>query len=202
MAKFNGMGIAAFAAGALLLYSAIEGKNFSEGLRSILSGSSPGSGANATTTAYPIAGTPASDFDTTSDITLDSASVTTPSNSSETAWITAFLTSIGAPATTANINSISSWIAHESVYPGNGVNSGGLYNPLNTTLVESGSSDYNSVGVQNYVSEAQGLEATVSTLLGGNYNDIVAALRSGNGLCGQSFAGLSTWSGGGYSQVC
>jgi hypothetical protein len=27
-------------------------------------------------------------------------------------------------------------------------------------------------------------------------------LRSGQGLCGHSLAGLSTWSGGGYSQVC
>lgn len=199
MAKFNGMGIAAFAAGALLLYSAIEGKNFSQGLRAILSGQSPNT---ATTTAYPIEGTPASDFETSDNITLDSADISTPTSTSETAWITAFLTSIGAPSTQANINSISSWIAHESVYPGNGQNTGGLYNPLNTTLAESGASNYNSVGVKNYVSEAQGLEATVATILGGDYSDIVAALRSGNGLCGQSFAGLSTWSGGGYSQVC
>lgn len=196
MAKLPMAGIAAFGAGALLLYSAIEGKNFSEGLRTILSGQSPSS---ITTTAYPInTSTVPADTDTNS-TTLLSA---TPTSGSESAWITALLTSIGAPATQANINSMASWISHESVYPGNGQNTGGLYNPLNTTLNESGASDYNSVGVKNYVSEAQGIEATAATLLNGDYNDVVAALRSGNGLCGQSFAGLSEWSGGGYSQVC
>lgn len=189
--KLNGMGIAAFAAGGLLLYSAIEGKSFSQALKAILEGQSPSTAGSSN----PIT--------STQDVSLlSSGGVVTPSSSSETAWITAFLTSIGAPATSANINSISSWISKESVYPGNGVNSGGLYNPLNTTLNESGASNYNSTGVKNYVSETQGLEATVQTILGSDYTDIVAALRSGNGLCGQSFAGLSEWSGGGYSQVC
>jgi hypothetical protein len=61
---------------------------------------------------------------------------------------------------------------------------------------------FNSVGVMNYPTIAWGVLASARTLVGGGYSDIVAALRSGNGLCGRSFAGLSTWSGGTYSQVC
>ena len=58
-------------------------------------------------------------------------------------------------------------------------------------------------GVQNYANVAQGLAATVATLEDG-YPQIIAALRSGAGLCGNaSVAGdLSKWSGGGYSSVC
>jgi hypothetical protein len=197
MAKLSGVGIAALAGGALLLYSAINGKGFSQSLRAILSGQSPSTAA----AANPI--DPNIDWGVLSDTSSNyPTAVVAPSSSSETAWITSLLASIGAPPTQANINSISSWIAKESVYPGNGVNTGGLYNPLNTTLAEGGASNYNSVGVKNYISEVQGLEATVQTLLGGQYSDIVDALRSGNGLCGQSFSGLAEWSGNGYSQVC
>jgi hypothetical protein len=198
MAKLSGVGIAALAGGALLLYSAINGKGFSQSLRAILSGQSPSTAA----TANPI--DPNIDWGVLSNTPANyPASIVEPSSSSETAWISSFLASIGAPLTQANINSVSSWIAKESVYPGNGTNTGGLYNPLNTTLAESGATNYNSVGVKNYVSEAQGLEATVATLLGNeDYSDIVDALRNGTGLCGQSLSGLATWSGNGYSQVC
>ena len=37
-------------------------------------------------------------------------------------------------------------------------------NPFNTTLRLPGSTDYNSVGVQNYIDAAQGVDATVKTL--------------------------------------
>jgi hypothetical protein len=104
------------------------------------------------------------------------------------------LATIGAPQTSANINSILGWINHEG--------GGGTNNPLNTTQAMGGSTSFNSVGVQNFSSLAVGVAANAKTLLGGNYSDIVSALRSGQGLCGRSFSGLSTWSGGGYSQVC
>lgn len=196
MAKLSAVGVAAIGFGGLLLYSAVEGKNFSGAFRNILSGKSPTTAAasNPITTTLPAgaSGSPISNVGTT---------VVAPSNASESAWITSFLMSIGAPATSANINSISSWISHESVFPG-GPGKGGMWNPLNTTLGQSGATNYNSVGVKNYVSEAQGLAATAQTILGGGYSDIVSALRTGNGLCGQSFSGLSRWSGGGYSRVC
>lgn len=197
MAKFNAVGVAAIGFGGLLLYSAVKGIGFTKGLRDLLSGQKP----DTSNPMYPISETPgSSNLGDTSNLGLPN--VTDPSNSSKIAWTTALLTAIGAPATAANIKSVNSWIDKESVYPGNGHNTGGLFNPLNTTRTASGATDYNSVGVKNYVSEAQGLSATVATLLQSNYTDVVNALRSGNGLCGQSFQGLLTWSGNGYSRVC
>lgn len=48
------------------------------------------------------------------------------------------------------------------------------FNPFNTTLKMPGSTDYNSVHVQNYVSAEQGIEATAKTLLenGHGYEEI------------------------------
>jgi hypothetical protein len=48
------------------------------------------------------------------------------------------------------------WIAAEGGYA--------RFNPLNTTLWRPGCSNYNSVGVKNYASLDQGIEATVYTL--------------------------------------
>lgn len=121
----------------------------------------------------------------------------TPASGSEDAWITAFLASIGAPATTANRASLTAWIQHETPWPPVAAN-----NPLNTTQPAPGATDYNSVGVKNYPSAAEGMGATKATIENGLYNDVLMALRGGNGLCGRSWAGLSKWSGGGYSSVC
>lgn len=119
-------------------------------------------------------------------------------NASEQLIIRAVLAGLGAPQNAANVDSIAAWIQHETPWP-----PVAKYNPMNTTLPEAGASDYNSVGVKNYTSWGQGVAATVATLLGG-YPSIVAALRSGNGLCGNAAvsADLLKWSGGGYSSVC
>lgn len=53
------------------------------------------------------------------------------------------------------------------------------FNPFNTTQPYAGASDYNSVGVKNYPSEAAGIDATVQTLNNGHYYDIVRWLRNG-----------------------
>jgi hypothetical protein len=55
------------------------------------------------------------------------------------------------------------------------------YNPFNTTLRLSGSTTYNTVGVQNYSDINQGVQATADTLTksGGYYNGIVSALVQG-----------------------
>jgi hypothetical protein len=117
------------------------------------------------------------------------------------AFAKSVLATIHAPITPQNVASIEAWARREG--------GGGANNPLNTTYgsPQSGISGvpgttFNSVGVMNYPSQAWGVLATAHTILGGGYGDIVAALRSGNGLCGRSFSGLSTWSGGGYSSVC
>lgn len=117
------------------------------------------------------------------------------------AFAKSVLATIGAPATAANIASMEAWARREG--------GGGSFNPLNTTYgsPQSGiggipGTTFNSVGVMNYPSQSWGVLATAKTLLGGGYSDIVAALRSGRGLCGTAPSGLSRWSGGGYSSVC
>ena len=114
-----------------------------------------------------------------------------------TVWAAAILAALKAPATAANLSSLTNWFGHEG--------GGGANNPLNTTLHTTGSTgSINSAGVQNYSSPAAGVTATAKTLLGGGYNAIVAALRAGVGLSngdGQVASELSTWSGGGYSSV-
>lgn len=110
------------------------------------------------------------------------------------AFAKSVLASIGAPQTSANIASIEAWARREG--------GGGSNNPLNTTFGMPGATDFNSVGVKNYSSMSVGVLATAKTIMGGGYSDIIAALKSGHGLCGGSYAGLSRWSGGGYSSVC
>lgn len=51
------------------------------------------------------------------------------------------------------------------------------YNPLNTTQPMAGATDYNSVGVKNYRTGKDGIEATYLTLVNGHYNGIVEGLR-------------------------
>ena len=108
-------------------------------------------------------------------------------------WATALLRSLGAPTTSANEQSIIAWALNEG--------GGGNFNPLNTTLPAAGASCFNSVCVRNYTSWQQGIQATVGTLQSNFYNDIRAALQSGQGLGSGNFGGLSKWSGGGYSNV-
>lgn len=71
------------------------------------------------------------------------------------------------------------------------------FNPLNTTLVLHGSTDYNHAGVQNYADELQGLCGTILTLRLPYYRRVVAALRRG-GLDGSailraSITDVRTW---------
>lgn len=119
---------------------------------------------------------------------------------SEHAFISATLTDLGAPVTSGNVMSLARWFPHEfPSWPPMAA-----YNPMASTMPESGATIYNSVGVRNYTSASQGAQATAATLADGNYPRIVADLRSGRGLCSDpSIAGeLSTWSGGGYTGVC
>jgi hypothetical protein len=119
---------------------------------------------------------------------------------SEDSFIRATLADLGAPATQANITSLASWFPHEfPSWPPSASN-----NPMASTMPEPGATVFNYDGVRNYVSPSQGAQATAATLADGNYPGIVAALRSGNGLCGDSaLAGeFLTWSGNGYSGVC
>jgi hypothetical protein len=122
----------------------------------------------------------------------------------EAGYIAAVLSAVGAPDTAANQRSMTDWGALEGCWGCTGRN-----NQWDTTKPEPGSTWFNTFysngvaqHVQNYPSAAEGVRATAATLLGG-YPVIVSALRAGSGICGSGFASeLSTWSGGGYSEVC
>lgn len=197
--RVDGISAGMIAAGGLLVYAGVKGISIPDEITKLIQGQSP-AGALKT---HPISGTP--------DVGPPPGSVpggepgiTPPSSTSETDWIQSFLGSIGAPATQANISSVSSWIAHESSWSSSPPD-GALYtnNPLNTTEPGFGATgNVNSVGVKIYPTVADGLAATQAVITNGRYEDILMVLRGGGGLCGHTLSGLSTWSGGGYSSVC
>jgi murein DD-endopeptidase MepM/ murein hydrolase activator NlpD len=98
------------------------------------------------------------------------------------AWATDFLKGMGAPATSANIKAMTTWMAYEGGQWKNSAH----YNPLNTTLSASGAVDMNSAGVKSYTSYSQGLQSNISTLKEDQrgYAAIRAALLKGNDTAG------------------
>ncbi len=86
-------------------------------------------------------------------------------------WESQVLRAIGAPVTKENVAFLDVWQRLEG---GNA-----SFNPLNTTTGAAGATNYNSVGVKNFVSAQQGAAATAQTLQNGRYNTLLAALRSG-----------------------
>jgi hypothetical protein len=120
---------------------------------------------------------------------------------SETAFIAAVLADLGAPDTSANQGSMAAWGAREGCWGCVGQN-----NQWDTILPMPGSWPFNTfdgdLHVQNYPTASEGAQATALTLKGG-YPMIVAALRTGAGICGGGYATeLGRWSGGGYEEVC
>jgi len=90
-------------------------------------------------------------------------------------WAHDFLTALGAPITGENMRAITAWEMAES---GGG---GGHFNPLNTTQGGfAGETDYNSVGVKNYTSYDDGIQANVKVINNGLYQPILDALKAGN----------------------
>lgn len=87
-------------------------------------------------------------------------------------WQQQLLSRIGAPVTPANLKFLGLWARAEGGTAAN--------NPFNTTQPAPGASSYNSVGVRNYGSPAQGIQATAETLLNGRYGTLVGALRQGS----------------------
>lgn len=83
------------------------------------------------------------------------------------------------------------------------------FNPLNTTLHKPGATDYNSVGVKNYTSLAQGVEATAETLNYGADHGLYGYKPIRKRLRGNSWAVLtlraverSVWGTGGLALRC
>jgi hypothetical protein len=114
-------------------------------------------------------------------------------------WARALLAEIGAPACEENRVLLVAWQAQEST--------DARFNPLATTHAMRGATNFNSVGVKNYVSAAQGLDATRETLEEGSasygYEAILSSLRA----CDDAeaiawYVNASAWcrgcTGGGY----
>lgn len=78
------------------------------------------------------------------------------------------------------------------------------YNPLNTTLRMMGSTNYNDVGVQNYISATQGADAIYRTLTNGLYDYVVTALSNGWPLelwnLPEIIAEINTWGTHGFAK--
>lgn len=118
------------------------------------------------------------------------------STGSDSTFAAELLSTMNAPNTTANINSLNGWFGREGTAAQN--------NPLATTQTEPGSTTFNSDGVQNFPTQAVGITATAATLNNGRYPAIVMALQAGQGLDAgnqQVQQELLTWSGGGYDSV-
>ena len=88
-------------------------------------------------------------------------------------WAKDFLTRLGAPITSANVQAITAWEQAEGTKA--------AYNPLATTQGGfAGETQFNSVGVKNYTSYQDGLDANVKVINNGLYSNILAALQQGN----------------------
>jgi cell wall-associated NlpC family hydrolase len=86
-------------------------------------------------------------------------------------WQSMILKGVNAPVTPENIRYMDAWARAEG---GSATN-----NPFNTTQHAPGAGSYNSVGVRNYTSPQQGIQATIDTLNNGRYGNIIGALRKG-----------------------
>lgn len=183
----KGMPVAYATVGGIILWSGVKGDTIAGTVRSLLSGQAPQAGTQTIGTPAVGITNPASSTGSTSG---------KGESESESAWITSFLSALGAPATSANTASMTDWISHEGTF-----GTGATNNPLNTTEPGYGSTSvFNSTGVRNYPTEQDGISATAATLNGG-YPDILSLLRSGAGLKSGASAGLSKWSNGAYTSV-
>lgn len=87
-------------------------------------------------------------------------------------WLRDFYGALSVPHTTRNARAGIAWMQTEG--------GSARWNPLNTTKRMPGSTDYNSVGVQNYPDFDTGLAATLSTIreLGHGYETILKRLHA------------------------
>jgi hypothetical protein len=88
-------------------------------------------------------------------------------------WARDFLTKVGMPITSENVRAVSAWEQAEGT--------SASFNPLATTQSGfSGETRFNSVGVKNYATYQDGIDANAHALLNGRYTNILDALRAGN----------------------
>lgn len=178
--------------GAVVAYSGFKGKGLGSAVRDVITGQSPANAVKANQIAGgSVSGNPA--FSNTGQGIFASSA-----GASEKSYFSAMLKSIGAPATKANLETMYTWAKQEEPnFPPQAVG-GYAWNPLNIKNVVTG-------GFQSWATPTAGAQGTASFLLTNNYSAIVSALRSGNGLIGNSdpnvAAELSAWSDGGYWSI-
>lgn len=95
-----------------------------------------------------------------------------PTDPSRVQWASDLLGRLGMPVTSENVRAMTAWAQAEGT--------DAAFNPLATTQSQTGATSFNSVGVKNYTSYDNGIDATVQTLTNGRYGAILTALRSGN----------------------
>jgi hypothetical protein len=121
------------------------------------------------------------------------------------AWARAALAALGAPETTANVQTMVDWFANEGT-PHDFNNPLNLQTPYGGSTVSTADGDPPSVGIQAYPSPADFVAAFPIEMNKGSYPAIVAALKAGTGLEGsaatpQIAAELAVYSGGGYNSI-
>ena len=88
-------------------------------------------------------------------------------------WAKDFLTKLGAPVTASNVQAIAAWEQAEGTKAS--------FNPLATTQGGyAGETQFNSVGVKNFATYQDGIDANVKVITNGLYGNILAALQQGN----------------------
>jgi hypothetical protein len=87
-------------------------------------------------------------------------------------WAAKFLNALGAPVSRNNLVVMVAWQSAEGTMA--------TWNPLATTYQMPGATEFNSVGVKNYTSLAQGIQAIILTLGSPNYGypSVVSDLRA------------------------
>jgi len=86
-------------------------------------------------------------------------------------WARAFLGALGNGTPDAKtVNFVAAWTLGE--------NAPAAYNPLATTQEMPGATDFNWVGVKNYTSHQQGIDATVTTIQNGRYPHVLHGLQT------------------------
>lgn len=100
------------------------------------------------------------------------------------------LENLGAPVSEENLKFLYAWRQAE----------GGKakFNPFNTTQKWRGATDYNEVGVKNYATIEDGLEATLKTIKNGRYECILNGLKNDIGAdrISKCYDDLKTWGTG------
>ena len=87
-------------------------------------------------------------------------------------WAKDFLTKLGMPVTGPNVQAVTAWEQAEGTKA--------AFNPLATTQSGfAGETQFNSVGVKNYTSYQDGIDANVKVITNGLYPNIIAALQQG-----------------------